>query len=272
MTFDKVVIVDWSGGNDRGPTPKADAIWACVSCDNPIYFRNRQLAEIWLVDTIERAVRSGSRMLVGFDFPFGYPAGFAPALCGSSDPLDLWGWFAEHIMDTPKSNNRFDIAGQINAGLPGIGPFWGNGLQRDIAHLPRKGRDSSAAPFAQMRAVEHIAKGAFTCWQMSGAGSVGGQIMMGLPVLHRLQQRFAPYLSVWPFQTADALVTLAEVWPSLVTGPTPTGMIKDAHQVASTARHFASLAPDQMAAAQSAPEIAAQEGWILGVPPAKVAP
>ena len=30
MSFDTVVMVDWSGGNDRGAAPKQDAIWAAV--------------------------------------------------------------------------------------------------------------------------------------------------------------------------------------------------------------------------------------------------
>ena len=31
MTFDTVLMVDWSGGNDRGPAPVQDAIWLCVA-------------------------------------------------------------------------------------------------------------------------------------------------------------------------------------------------------------------------------------------------
>ena len=43
-------------------------------------------------------------------------------------------------------------------------------------------------------AVEHLAPGAFTCWQMGGAGAVGGQVMTGLAVLQRLRRRFAGQL------------------------------------------------------------------------------
>ncbi len=263
MTFDTVVILDWSGGNDRGPTPTKDAIWACIAGQDPVYFRNRQLVETWLNDLFASELAAGRRVLAGFDFPFGYPAGFAKSVTGSSDPFALWAWFNEHITDNAKSNNRFDIAGQLNARTDGVGPFWANGLQRDIPSLPRKGNDRSKNPFPERRAVEARAKGSFTCWQMAGAGAVGSQIMMGLPVLHRMRERFANDLSVWPFEQAITPITLVEIWPTLFTGPTPNGIIKDAYQVQQTAEKLAAMPPQELAKLMdiTAPE----EGWILGV-------
>ncbi len=269
MSFDTFVMVDWSGGNDRGLAPKSDAIWACVAGDAPIYFRNRQEFEPWIAALFESEIAAGRRVLAGFDFPFGYPNGFAQAVTGSSDPLDLWAWFASQIEDAPKHNNRFDVAGKLNALFDGIGPFWPNALKRDIAHLPRKGLARTDNPFPEKRHVETLTKGAFTCWQLAGAGAVGSQVMMGLPVLHRLRQVFAPDLSVWPFEDTQSPITLVEIWPTLFAGPAPDGMIKDAHQVQATAAHFANMPPDDLQdlMAIQAPE----EGWILGIP-APVAP
>ena len=82
-------MVDWSGGNDAGPRPRRDAIWACLAgrdgAEDPLYFRNRQLVEDWLCDQVELALSRDQRLCIGFDFPFGYPAGFGPALTGKSD-------------------------------------------------------------------------------------------------------------------------------------------------------------------------------------------
>ena len=149
----------------------------------------------------------------------------------------------------------------------GIGPFWGNLLGRDILDLPRKGRARTCSRFAERRQVENHAKGSFTCWQMSGAGAVGSQVMMGLPVLHRLRQAFAGDISVWPFEGATAPIVIAEIWPSLFAGTAPEGMIKDAHQVQSLAAYLAGMDPKVLGAlmAVSAPE----EGWILGLAPPK---
>lgn len=97
MTFDTIVIVDWSGGNDRGPTPVKDAIWACVAGQDPIYFRNRILVETWLIELFERELAAGRRVMAGFDFPFAYPAGFAKAITGTDDPFAMWAWLNDQI-------------------------------------------------------------------------------------------------------------------------------------------------------------------------------
>ena len=119
MKFDKVIMLDWSGGNDRGPQPVKDAIWACVAtagvAEEPIYLRNRMLAEDWLTETLQTLRNAGQRVLVGFDLCFAYPSGFATRLVGSEDTLALWDWFEARVQDSPKTNNRFDLAGEINA-------------------------------------------------------------------------------------------------------------------------------------------------------------
>ena len=53
-------------------------------------------------------------------------------------------------------------------------------------------------------------------WKLSGAGSVGGQALLGLAALERLRRHAVA--KVWPFQTlgeARAHV-LAEMYPSLI--------------------------------------------------------
>lgn len=265
--FDSFVMLDWSGGNDRGPAPKADAIWVCFAdrdgAREPVYLRNRALAESWLATCIESELSAGRRLCIGVDFPFGYPVGFSGAIVGADGPLALWDWFEHRIEDTAKTNNRFDLAAQINRQFGGRGPFWANGLKRDITGLPRTKCDYDN-PFPDRRAVEHLAQGSFTCWQMAGAGAVGSQIFMGLPVLARLRHRFAERVAVWPFETLEREVAFVEVWPSLTVGPGPETMVKDAWQVQQVALSLAQRSPSDLCSALdiTAPE----EGWILDVP------
>lgn len=260
-------MVDWSGGNDRGPKPVKDAIWVGISRGGdhapPRYFRNREVFASWMQGFLDDELAANRRTMVGFDFPFGYPLGFGKHLTGSNDPLHLWDWFTQRVTDTPKANNRFDIAGQINATLPGIGPFWGNGLKRDIADLPRKGLARTISPFPERRAVEHLAKGSFTCWQLAGAGAVGSQIIMGLPVLQSLRRSFPNKISIWPFEPLATPIAFVEIWPTLFAGPAPKDMIKDAHQVQATAKHLSESSVTSLHADLhiSAPV----EGWILGI-------
>ena len=269
--FDSFAMVDWSGGNDTGPAPRKDAIWACVAregeAEAPVYLRNRDLAETWLAELIAGELAAGRRLCLGFDFPFGYPAGFARALTGRADPLAVWAWMAEHLEDSPAGNNRFDLAGQINCALgDGRGPFWFNGLKREIDGLPR-GQDGRVNSFAERRAAEAQASGTFTCWQMGGAGAVGGQVMTGLALLHRLRGRFSGQLAAWPFEPADRPVVLVETWPTLIdpvvrarTGPED---IRDAVQVSAVAGALSRLEPATLG--RMLDVTAPEEGWILGL-------
>lgn len=266
--FDTFVMVDWSGGNDTGARPRKDAIWAGVSrsgaAEAPVYLRNRIDAEAWIAALIDTEAQAGRRTLIGFDFPFGYPAGFAEAVTGDSDPFALWDWFEARIQDSPLANNRFDLAGELNLALgTGNGPFWANGLpNRDIPGLPRT-KAGYENPFSDRRHAETLAKGAFTCWQMAGAGAVGSQVFMGLPVLSRLRKRFAGQVAVWPFEPLDAPVAFVEIWPSLTAGPAPDGMVKDAWQVQEVARQIAALAPADLA--RMLDVHAPEEGAIFGL-------
>lgn len=268
--FDSFAIVDWSGGNDTGPNPRKDAIWLGLARDGaasePVYLRNRKVAEEAIATLIREELNAGRRLCIGFDFPFGYPAGFAKALTGRADPFAVWDWIEDHLQDTPKQNNRFDLAGQINALFEGIGPFWFNGLRRDIPDLPRKDTRTNRA-FPDRRRAEDTTKGAFTCWQVGGAGAVGGQVLTGLPVLNRLRRQFAGDIAFWPFEPLESPVSVVEIWPGLINPAVKRaeagGGIRDAHQVQLLALALSRLASSDMDAMLGidAPE----EGWIMGL-------
>lgn len=262
--FETVVMVDWSGGNDTGPAPRADAIWACVAregrAEEPVYLRNRGVAEDWLAALFETERAAGRRVLAGFDFPFGYPAGFAAAITGQADPFALWDWLEARIEDSPKANNRFDLAGEINRQFGGRGPFWFNGLKREIDGLPRRKTDYDN-PFPERRAAEDLAKGAFSCWQLGGTGAVGSQVLMGLPVLARLRARFDA--AVWPFEPLDKSIAFVEIWPSLTLGAAPNDRIKDAWQVEEIARTVSALDVEVLHRVLAVEEW--EEGWIFGI-------
>lgn len=277
MRFDTIVMVDWSGGNDTGRRPRKDAIWAAVARRGDglvpcLYLRNRVIAREWLDDFLAAETAAGRRVLAGFDFPFGYPQGFAERLTGHADPLAVWGWMADNLEDAPRSNNRFDLAGRINGLFPGVGPFWFNGTPTDVPGLPRKGRARDGHGMAERRAVEALAKGSFTCWQMGGAGAVGSQVMTGMAVLERLRRSLPGLTAVWPFEALDRPVAFVEVWPSLVDGAVKAAMregsVKDAVQVRVLARAIARMeeAGTLAGALDAVPADARrEEGWILGV-------
>lgn len=278
MRFDRVLIADWSAASV--PTPahdKSDAIWIGEAGGGETHFRTRAAAEHWL----RARLADGRRTLLGFDFAFGWPAGFAARLTGQADPRAVWAWLDAQLADGPDNrNDRFALAERINARFPGSpGPFWSRPASLDLPGLPRRKRE---VDFAALGLPEHRrAEGgtrAKSVWMLSNPGAVGSQSLVGQPLLHRLRQTGA---AVWPFDPPEVLararVVLAEVYPSILAGAVAREQarraggpkdeaVKDRLQVRLLARALARLMDSDRLAPLFAPppEVALEEGWILG--------
>ena len=264
--FDRVIVVDWSGRGSPSPqVASKDAIWIGLcqeGTERQDYVRTRHEAEAMLLALL----REGGRQLVGFDFPLGYPQGLARRLTGLASARALHGWLANCVTDGPDNrNNRFDVADAINRRLGGPGPFWGRPKARALTHLPfRKEVDYPALGLAEKRRVERENPPAKPVWQLLGAGSVGSQALLGIPVVDRLARTTGA--AVWPFGALRDL-TIAEVYPSLLSGPvTASGdPIPDRAQVRLLARALYNLAQaGRLTPLFDTPPEAEEEGWILG--------
>lgn len=288
--FDTVVIVDWSARSTPSPArPSGDAIWWAVARDGtveaPVYARTRQAALDGLTNLLQRELRANRRVLVGFDFPFGYPAGVARRVTGTDDALALWAWLADRIEDGPNNtNNRFSVAEAINALYTGIGPFWGRPESWDHPGIPTRGtvRHGTDHP-PDRRLIEQHQKSTQPVWKLYTTGSVGSQVLLGLPALQRLRHvaDLAGHILVWPFQTGldapDAPLVLVEIYPSLIAAAVASHRredeILDAAQVRVTAGAYAALDRDgALGRAFEGPDlstyqrdlVAREEAWILG--------
>jgi hypothetical protein len=266
LRFDRVIVVDWSGRASRSPRRESrDAIWiGLVEAGREIqtYCRSRAEAEAMLHDRLAE----GGRQLVGFDFPMGYPSGLARHLTGLDNARCLHGWLAERITDAPdNSNNRFEVAAAINRQLGGAGPFWGRPAARSLPGLPAlKTVDYARLGLSEKRQVERENPPAKPVWQLLGAGSVGSQALLGIPVVDRLAR--AAGAAIWPFEPPGPL-TLAEVYPSLLSAAVAASgdPIPDRAQVRLLARALFNLTRhDRLSPLFDTPPVAAEEGWILG--------
>ena len=226
--FDGYVAVDWSARArlKRG----ANSIWIAV-CDahgaptleNPA---TRREAMNRIETLLGEATKECRRLLCGFDFSFGYPKGTARMLTGRYGWEAVWTRIAEVIEDCPNNkNNRFDAAAAMNKRFGGDGPFWGNGLQRDIPGLPRRrplhGWGENLPP--RFRYAEGVVPRAQEVWKINGVGSVGGQALTGIAALEGLRRRTD--VQAWPFEETFGEVrshVLAEIYPSLI-DPCPGG-------------------------------------------------
>lgn len=278
MRFDHILIADWSAASHpTSATRKQDSIWIGEAgpvdsdrCEH--HFRTRFDAETWLHARLTEL--STRRVLLGFDFAFAFPAGFARALTGQPDPRAVWRWLADTLTDAPdNANNRFALAASINCLFPaGPGPFWSRPASWDLPDLPprRHGIDYAAHGLTEHRQAEVLTR-AKPIWMLTNPGAVGSQSLMGQALLSRLD---GPRTAIWPFDPPDRLanapLVLAEVYPSLL-GPLVAqharkNEVKDSAQVRLLAQALANLHRQGQLAPlfAAAPAAALEEGWILG--------
>ena len=294
--FDAYLIVDWSAN----ATPKrgADSIWYCLVERTGGGLRRRVLANPatrWqardeISEILQRLAARGRRVLAGFDFPDGYPAGFAKAAGFKGVPWRaVWDGLDHLIQDSDDNgNNRFDVAALLNKRISGgTFPFWGCPAHRQTPTLSmrktRAYRDYDEK-LPERRLCEAWLPRSQPCWKLYTTGSVGSQALMGIPVLKALRDapELAPLTLVWPFETGLGppptetpwQIVLAEVYPSILAIKPKAGEIKDAVQVETIARHLAKRdargelakdlsGPDALSAADRR-TIELEEGWILG--------
>jgi hypothetical protein len=293
--FSAYVIVDWSAASK--PTTGADSIWIGV-LKRDVRFRmafesfnppTRAEAEKRLNLVLDDLKKRSERALVGFDFPLGFPRGFADALKlpGDQPWRAVWDQIDRMVKDkADNTNNRFGVGAEINRRLTGGPfPFWGCPPKDALTTLqPKRTRPHGSNDLPEFRHADLAAKGAASIWKLYYNGSVGGQAILGIPAVRRLKLARGEAVKAWPFETGfkalgeadlDGVdVVVAEVYPSLLKAQGAPGEVKDLTQVRTTAEHFARLdeanklaavfGPSKTAAADLVVDAEREEGWILG--------
>ena len=296
--FDAYVMVDWSGRNGRA-CGRSDCIWiahgpATATAPETTSPPSRTEAEAVIRSVLQRCVASArGRVLVGADFAYGYPAGFASLLraAGAGDPPPwrvVWQFLTSKLRDDlgtspgrrpTNVSNRFEVADAINASAANgrqNGPFWCLHEAGKYPHIPQA---RPAQPFAARTAriagwrMADTVAGSDTPFRLFGTGSVGSQALTGIPRLESL--RSDPQLSrhslVWPFETGwawrtgswldrGARILHAEIYPS-VRAPLPD-TVKDRGQV----RAMWHWARDLDARERLVDELSIPPGVVAGAP------
>lgn len=293
--FSAFIIVDWSAASK--PTTGADSIWIGV-LKRDVRFRmafesynpsTRAEAEKRLAAILDDLKKRNERALLGFDFPLGFPRGLAPALHLAGEPVwrAVWDQIDRMVKDkADNTNNRFGVGAEINRRITGGPfPFWGCPPKDALTTLqPKRTRVHGPDDLPEFRHADLAAKGAASIWKLYYNGSVGGQAILGIPVVRRLKLARGEAVKVWPFETGFRALTesalegvevvVAEVYPSLLKVQPGPGEVKDLAQVRSTAEHFARLdeagrlnevfGPSKSEAPDVVLDAEREEGWILG--------
>jgi hypothetical protein len=264
--FHSYIMTDWSGGNGRLRN-RPNAIWVAygeIKAEYPETTSpsSRTEATELISCLLWKAVGEKRRVLVCFDFAYGYPKGFATAL-QAADGLadvpwkDVWQYLGDCVEDdvgTPphshptNRSNRFDVANQINSMISispqAAGPFWcaASGAYLNIPQRrPRQPYETAQGNLVKSERLADERAESDTPFRLFGNGSVGSQSLTGIPRLHSLRNddRFKTTSAVWPFETGwaagdtwlrpETLIVHAEIYPS-VREPEPD-TIKDRGQV-----------------------------------------
>ena len=293
--FDCYLMVDWSAANE--PKEGPDSVWYCSydrkedawTTKNP---RTRREATDRIQSILQETTEQGKAALVGFDFPFGYPAGFSSALGLRGNPpwRAVWNELKGLITDDEKNrNNRFEAAASFNRRISGQPfPFWGCPGERQSTTLTScKVRPSSTGTLPEYRLTDSRAEGAQPVWKLFGPGCVGSQALVGIPCVARLRDdaRLSERSAIWPFETGLTqlpprterkwLILYAEIFPAMLKPAVGPDEIKDEVQVRKLVERLKAedetgglgewfAGPNELCENDKR-KIVSEEGWILGI-------
>ena len=291
--FNAYVMVGWSAGSK--PATGKDSVWIGVlkpdarfrlqfEAHNPA---TRDEAMALLTKIVGDLTRLRQRVLLGFDFALGYPQGTAAALkLKRQDWRGLWDFLGGRVSDKPTNiNSRFNDAAQMNRLMTDEPwPFWGcppRDAQRTLTSTKPTYEPEGLPPLLRLTEMA-LSPHPKTLWQLYGAGTTGGQAILGIPRARALLDSYGDKAQVWPFQTGwkapaelEALsLLIAEVNPATVEIKADATEISDRANVRALAEHFARLddggklaaafGPPKGTAADEVAAVEEEEGWILG--------
>jgi len=297
--FDSYVMMDWSAASK--PATGADSIWiGALTPDSRLKLAfkatnppTRAKAMEELTELLARCLKRGDRVLLGGDFPMGFPAGTSNALKlkGDAPWRSMRDFLLKEMKDKPdNANNRFSLAAQMNRRISdGPFPFWGCSKKDELTTLSlKKSREHGPKDIGEFRITENNVADTRKLrpqpvWKIAYAGAVGGQTLTGVPAIERLREKF-PTMKVWPFELplaklddetlGDTRIVVAEIYPALVTPQLGATEIRDEAQVRTMAEWFAERDANGKLPALFATEakltdaqktaVTLEEGWILG--------
>jgi hypothetical protein len=295
--FDAYIMVDWSAA--AKPVTGANSIWIGVLARDArlklqfqaVNIETRLKARAFLQDMATKLTGRGDRILMGFDFSLGYPAGTAKALGLKTEPA----WSAMHAFLSQKlkdkadnANPRYAIAAGMNYTISKKAfPFWGAPARDQVSTLAGTRPEFKGETLREFRHTElHLRDSKIaspkSSWQLAYTGSVGSQSLTGIPHVHALREAL-PATLIWPFEfetgafDGDTLETvkivMTEIYPSQLKFEAQSGETTDEAQVRAAVHHYASLdekgqlgarfALPSTLSPQQIEEIQSEEGWIL---------
>lgn len=205
--FDRYVAIDWSGADGR--YTGVSVAWCAPGRGAPRLATppGARWTRTAIADWLDGQVRSGTRLLIGFDFAFGMPfepglgylAGAAPAV---ADLFALW----DLIENASRDAADFGCAPALAD--PRLAPlYWCSG-RRPPSWTARQRLAEIACAGATGTRPECVFK-------LIGAKQVGKASLSGIRVLRHVCVRNRGKVAVWPLEPAGARSVMVEIYPTL---------------------------------------------------------
>ena len=195
--FDAYVVADWTAAETKKTGD--NSLWIGVA-KRDVRFRlysethnvaTRAEGEKLLASILADHRKRGDQVLVGFDFNLGYPAGTAARLKLAEDQAPwraMWKFIAANVVDkADNTNNRYQVAAKMNRLMTDEAwPLWGAPAKQAQRWLTTTKPPQGSGDIPEFRATEIAARRGKlqpkSVWQMHGAGAVGGQTLVGVPL------------------------------------------------------------------------------------------
>ena len=147
--------------------------------------------------------------------------------------------------------------------------------------MPSGEHHHEAGDLPELRGTDARIKGAPSIWKLYYNGSIGGQAILGLPMVRRLKQKYGEEMKTWPFETGwgapdlgGVRILAAEVFTGGAETKPAAGESKDQTEIRAYAEQIAKLdeggklgalfAQPKGLGAGEADAARSEEGWILG--------
>ncbi len=204
--FDAFIAIDWSGAANN-----YDGI-AVAICSNGrtspklVAPRGRRWTRMEIAEWLESRLNSSDRLLIGFDFAFGFPFESEHGYLGGKAPgidniFALWSLIEEKSCgDADFGCNRF-IHDSNYSPL-----FWTSG-PRPKLWIERKRRTEHAC-------AETTTTRPDTLYKLLHSKQVGKASITGMRVLHDVRSRHSNVVAIWPFEKARRSA-MVEIYPTL---------------------------------------------------------
>lgn len=206
--FDSYVAIDWSGADGRYTGISVARCMPGTGAPRLVVPRAARWTRTAVAEWLGHEVRSGRRLLIGFDFAFGLPfepgVGYlAGAAAGTAGMFALWELIEQASGDAADFGCADILADRRFASL-----YWRTGRQ--------------PPSWAGRRRQAELACGAATgtypecVFKLIGPKQVGKASLTGIRVLRHVRARNRDKVAVWPFEPVAATASaFVEIYPTL---------------------------------------------------------